>query len=92
MAERGAFTNVKSFSIIAVYGLNGDARRTWTARDCDVSWLSHPDILPKYIEKSRVLVWGYNASFSSLTGDKVSKNRIHNHAHTLVLICQPTGK
>lgn len=83
-ADHIIITNREAFSIVAVHGLNGDARRTWTARERDVSWLCHPEFLPKYVKTARVLVWGYNASFSSLTGDKVSKNRIHNHAHTLV--------
>ncbi|KAK9788187.1 putative Cytochrome P450 [Seiridium cardinale] len=70
--------------IVAVHGLNGDATRTWTARKRNVSWLSHPDFLPGYIENARVLVWGYNSSFSTLTGVEPSMNRIHHHAQTLV--------
>jgi len=71
-------------SIVAVHGLNGGARRTWTARTRQVCWLEHGDFLPKYIRNARVLVWGYNASFSSLTGDRPSKDRIHHHAQNLV--------
>jgi hypothetical protein len=37
-----------------------------------------------YINNARILVWGYNASFSSLTDHIPSKNRIHHHARTLV--------
>ncbi|KAH9902064.1 hypothetical protein F4778DRAFT_106552 [Xylariomycetidae sp. FL2044] len=70
--------------IVAVHGLNGDALRTWTARKSQVCWLHHPDFLPKYVRNARVLVWGYNSSFSTLTGAEPSKNRIHHHAHTLV--------
>jgi hypothetical protein len=33
---------------------------------------------------ARVLTWGYNASFSSLSGQKPSKDRIHHHAQTLI--------
>jgi protein SERAC1 len=47
-------------------------------------WLSDPDFLPKYVPKARVLVWGYNASFSSLVGEQPSGDRIHHHAQTLV--------
>jgi protein SERAC1 len=71
-------------SIVAVHGLNGDATRTWTARKSGVFWLSHPDLLPRYIKNARVLVWGYNSSFSNLTGVEPSKNQIHHHAQTLV--------
>lgn len=31
-----------------------------------------------------MLVWGYNASFSSLIGEQPSSDRIHHHAQTLV--------
>lgn len=48
-------------------------------------WLHHENFLPKYINNARVLVWGYNASFSTLVSDKKpSKDRIHHHAQTLV--------
>ncbi|KAI3328021.1 hypothetical protein HD806DRAFT_346680 [Xylariaceae sp. AK1471] len=70
--------------IVAVHGLNGDALRTWTSRKNGECWLYHPDFLPKYIKNARVLVWGYNASFGSLTGVEPSGNRIHNHAQTLI--------
>ncbi|KAF2177491.1 hypothetical protein K469DRAFT_732439 [Zopfia rhizophila CBS 207.26] len=69
--------------IVAVHGLNGDALKTWTAKN-GVCWLHHPDFLPKYIRNARVLAWGYNGSISALTGDKPSKDRIHHHAQTLL--------
>ncbi|GAB1317903.1 DUF676 domain-containing protein [Madurella fahalii] len=69
--------------IVAVHGLNGGARSTWTAK-AGVCWLDHPQFLPKYIKNARVLVWGYNADFTSLDGGRPSKDRIHHHAHTLV--------
>ncbi|KAI1382090.1 hypothetical protein F4677DRAFT_14854 [Hypoxylon crocopeplum] len=70
--------------IVAVHGLNGDATKTWTGKKRQVSWLSHPEFLPRYVKNARVLVWGYNSSFSSLTGAEPSKARIHHHAQTLV--------
>ncbi|KAI1323341.1 hypothetical protein F5Y16DRAFT_347378 [Xylariaceae sp. FL0255] len=70
--------------VVAVHGLNGDATRTWTSRKSGVSWLHHPDFLPKYIKNARVLVWGYNSSFGSLTGAEPSQNRIHHHSQTLI--------
>ncbi|KAH6613326.1 hypothetical protein F5144DRAFT_400836 [Chaetomium tenue] len=70
--------------IVAVHGLNGSALGTWTTLDSGICWLNDPRFLPKYVKNARVLVWGYNASFSSLTGHVPSKDRIHHHAHTLV--------
>lgn len=70
-------------SIVAVHGLNGNAMMTWTARAENICWLNHPEFLPKYIRNARVLVWGYNANVSSITG-ATSSNRILQHAQTLV--------
>jgi hypothetical protein len=70
--------------IVAVHGLGGRAIGTWTAEKSKRCWLSDPEFLPRYIPKARVLVWGYNASFSSLIGDQPSRDRIHHHAQTLV--------
>ncbi|KAK3297986.1 uncharacterized protein B0H64DRAFT_474003 [Chaetomium fimeti] len=70
--------------IVAVHGLNGSALGTWTTLDSGVCWLNDPQFLPKYVKNARVMVWGYNASFSSLTGHVPSNDRIHHHAHTLV--------
>ncbi|KAH6620692.1 hypothetical protein B0J18DRAFT_430434 [Chaetomium sp. MPI-SDFR-AT-0129] len=70
--------------IVAVHGLNGSALGTWTTVDSGICWLSDPQFLPRYVLNARVLVWGYNGSFSSLTGADPSQDRIHDHAHTLV--------
>ncbi|KAH7040025.1 uncharacterized protein B0I36DRAFT_4629 [Microdochium trichocladiopsis] len=70
--------------IIAVHGLNGDARRTWTNPETRACWLSHGDFLPLHIKSARVLSWGYNSSFSSISGALPSNNLIHHHAQTLV--------
>jgi len=71
-------------SIVAVHGMNGGALKTWTTTETGICWLNDPRFLPRYVKNARVLVWGYNASFSSLTGDHPSPDRIHHHAHTLV--------
>ena len=71
-------------SIVAVHGLNGDSRKTWTSKDSGICWLSDKNFLPRYIKNARVLSWGYNASFTSLKGTVPSKDRIHHHAQTLV--------
>jgi hypothetical protein len=67
-------------SIVAVHGLNGDAMKTWTSGN--ICWLNHPDLLPKYLKRARVLTWGYNANISSLTGKSTSSERILQHAQT----------
>lgn len=56
---------------------------TWTSRAKNICWLDHPDFLPKYIQNARVLVWGYNANVSSITGP-TSSDQILQHAQTLV--------
>jgi hypothetical protein len=71
-------------SIVAVHGLNGNAIKTWTSEPENICWLSHRDLLPKYVQRARVLVWGYNADISSLTGEATSSDRILQHAHTLI--------
>ena len=75
---------VSKTSIVAVHGINGDARRTWTSVASNVCWLNHTDLLPKYIKNARVLVWGYNANVTSSKGRSTSADRILQHAQTLV--------
>jgi hypothetical protein len=75
---------IQSISIVAVHGLNGDARGTWTSKSTETSWLSDPDFLPKYLPRARILSWGYNANISTWKGRSTSQDRILHHAHTLV--------
>ncbi|KAL8647828.1 MAG: hypothetical protein Q9210_005328 [Variospora velana] len=69
--------------VIFVHGLNGDPHNTWTSEVSKVFWPSQ--LLPPVLEdeKARVLVYGYDANVTSFT-DGVSKDKIHNHAETLV--------
>ncbi|KIW24354.1 uncharacterized protein PV07_10073 [Cladophialophora immunda] len=74
--------------IVAVHGLNGHAINTWTAESPmkggePICWLNHPDFLPKFISRARVLTWGYNANVSSMKGP-TSSDRILQHAQSLV--------
>ncbi|KAN0067445.1 TPR-like protein [Elaphomyces granulatus] len=46
--------------LIAVHGLNGDAKRTWTHRETNAFWLQ--DFLPQDVQNMRVMSFGYNAS------------------------------
>ena len=74
---------ISLYSIVAVHGLNGDAHSTWTSQG-NVCWLSHQDLLPKYIPSARVLTWGYNANVMSVKGRSTSADRILQHAQTLI--------
>lgn len=69
--------------VIFVHGLNGDPHNTWTSDVSKVFWPAQ--LLPSELEeeKPRVLVYGYDANVTSFT-DGVSKDKIHNHAETLV--------
>ncbi|KAL9008964.1 MAG: hypothetical protein Q9173_005966 [Seirophora scorigena] len=69
--------------VIFVHGLNGDPHNTWTSDVSKVFWPAQ--LLPSELEeeKARVLVYGYDANVTSFT-DGVSKDKIHNHAETLV--------
>ncbi|KFY86192.1 hypothetical protein V498_07577 [Pseudogymnoascus sp. VKM F-4517 (FW-2822)] len=71
-------------SIVAVHGLNGDNIKSWTSKAKDSCWLNHPNFLPKYIDRGRVLTWGYNANISTLMGKTTSSDRILQHAQTLI--------
>ncbi|KAN0075952.1 NAD(P)-binding domain protein [Elaphomyces granulatus] len=46
--------------LVAVHGLNGDARRTWTQHKTNALWLQ--DFLPRDVKNIRVMSFGYNAS------------------------------
>lgn len=72
-------------SIVAVHGLQGDLLKTWTSKsDEKVCWLCDPQFLPKYLPQARVLTWGYNANVLALKGKTTSRDRILQHAQTLV--------
>ncbi|KLU84808.1 hypothetical protein MAPG_03844 [Magnaporthiopsis poae ATCC 64411] len=71
--------------IVLVHGLNGEPKRTWTAKDNGVYWPA--DLLPASLKgrHANILVYGYNADVYSNRKDKSpSDNFIHVHAQTLV--------
>ena len=45
--------------IVAVHGLNGDSRQTWTAPKSKAFWLK--DYLPNDVKGARVMTFSYNA-------------------------------
>ena len=46
-------------SIVAVHGLYGDPKNTWTSRETNAFWLK--DFLPHDVPDARVMSFGYNA-------------------------------
>ncbi|KAK4463302.1 hypothetical protein QBC42DRAFT_285599 [Cladorrhinum samala] len=70
--------------IVLVHGLNGDPKKTWTAKN-GIYWPT--DLLPTALktEHANVLVYGYNADVYSTRKDRSpSDNFIHQHAQSLV--------
>ena len=73
----------EAVDIVFVHGLDGHPYRTWTSEEHKIFWPAQ--LLPPVIEKekTRILVYGYDADVLAFT-DGVSKDKIHNHAEHLV--------
>ena len=69
--------------VVFVHGLNGHPFDTWTSENSKIFWPGQllPPILEE--EKTRIVVYGYDADVTSFT-DGVSTDKIHNHAEHLV--------
>jgi hypothetical protein len=67
-----------AFSIVALHGLNGDLKNTWTSPRSGAFWLE--DFIPLDIPSARVMTFGYNAdaAFGNTTAD------ILDHARDLL--------
>lgn len=54
---------------MAVHGLNGDPKNTWTNHKTNAFWLK--DFLPLDVPNARVMTFGYNAdaAFGNTTAD-----------------------
>lgn len=65
-------------SIVAVHGLFGDQKDSWTHRKTNAFWLS--DFLPQDVPNARVMTFGYNAdaAFGNTAAD------IEDHAKSLL--------
>lgn len=65
-------------SIVAVHGLGGNARSTWTEPDSGKFWLE--DLLPDAFPKARVITFGYDSGLAFSR----SKAGIENSARDLL--------
>lgn len=67
----GEFGTTYDFDVIAIHGLNGHPRDTWTYDKAEgqVFWLQ--DFLPKALPGARIFTYGYDSNLflSSSTGD-----------------------
>lgn len=56
--------------IVAVHGLNGTARKTWTDPASRTLWLEDEDLLPASFPKARIMTYGYDSvlAFTSPAG------------------------
>jgi hypothetical protein len=59
--------------IVLIHGLNGDPRKTWTAKN-GVFWPT--DLLPVSLKsaKARILVYGYNADVYTFGSGKSARS------------------
>lgn len=46
-------------SIVAVHGLNGNAKKTWTDPGSGTCWLEH--LLPDALPRARIMTFGYDS-------------------------------
>jgi hypothetical protein len=70
---------------VLIHGLNGDPRKTWTAKN-GVFWPT--ELLPITLKsaRARILVYGYNADVYAYgsSNRSASSDFIHQHAQSLV--------
>ncbi|KAH6974942.1 hypothetical protein BKA56DRAFT_589804 [Ilyonectria sp. MPI-CAGE-AT-0026] len=64
--------------IIAVHGLNGEAKKTWTDRQSGKLWLE--DFLPSAMPKTRIMTFGYDCGLAF----SKSRSGIENFAQDLL--------
>jgi hypothetical protein len=68
----------KGHSLVAVHGLNGTARKTWTDRESGKFWLE--DFLPNAFPSVRVMTFGYDSGLAF----RRSKAGVENFARDLL--------
>ena len=64
-----------------IHGLTGGREKTWTAKGAKEPWPQ--SLLPSKLPNARIISFGYDAYVSDWKG-VVSKNRVENHAKTLL--------
>lgn len=71
-------------SIVFVHGLRGDRVSTWTKDQ--VTWPK--DFLPKDVEKSRIISFGYDSGVSHSDTVEVTQSSLESDARSLCLLLQ----
>jgi hypothetical protein len=66
------------YSIVAVHGLNGTAKKTWTDKNSGKFWLE--DFLPEALPQSRIMTFGYDSGLAFSR----SKAGVENFARDLL--------
>lgn len=68
-------TKAITVDIVAVHGLNGDPKKTWTSKKNGVYWLK--DCLPHDLDSARIMSFGYNAAaaFGRTTADVIDHSK-----------------
>ena|SRR5437762_2828894 len=65
-------------SIVAVHGLNGTAKQTWTDPESGCFWLE--DFLPECLPKSRIMTFGYDSGLLLADPKQVSMNSLETYS------------
>ncbi|PMD49675.1 uncharacterized protein K444DRAFT_513499, partial [Hyaloscypha bicolor E] len=47
--------------IVALHGLSGHYRQTWTSTVTGANWLEHEGFLPNQIPNARIMSYGHNS-------------------------------
>ncbi len=94
-----------SVDLVAVHGLQGDAHKTWKAKDGTL-WLR--DLLPKDVPQARILTFGYDSTMAftpsvstmqdiarsllnRLSGMRSNTDKKKSHKRPIVFICHSLG-
>ncbi|KAK0627946.1 hypothetical protein B0T14DRAFT_563709 [Immersiella caudata] len=56
--------NYLDADIVAIHGLNGTARNTWTDKQSGKCWLESGDFLPAALPNARIMTFGYNSGLA----------------------------
>ncbi|KAL4947648.1 Alpha/Beta hydrolase protein [Aspergillus filifer] len=73
------YNRLTKASIVFLHGLRGNIKETWTKDK--ILWPK--DILPQDVEKSRILLFGYDSGITHLDQSQVQRTDIHSDADDL---------